>query len=111
MSVVTNLILHIGILEDEEDRIKDVNEFWEDGIGLVSFDSSDLPRGWYGGTKMLEANLYVGAFNYLDLDEFITHLEKIRWEYPEEVQVIVKEQEDDLFRIIQLSPKQEGGKE
>lgn len=102
MSVVTNLILHIGISEDEEERIKDVNKFFEDKNGLVSLDDSKIPRGWYGGSKMLECNLYIGAFNYLDLDEFIKHCKNIKWEYPDEIQIIVKEQEDDLFRIIKL---------
>ena len=73
MSLVTNIILHIGILEDEKEKIKEINKFF-DGQSLVSVDDENLPRGWYGGSKMLECNLYIGAFNYLRIQEFIDHL-------------------------------------
>ena len=34
--------------------------------------------------------------------EFVDHLKKIDWEYPEDVQVIYKGQDDEKFRIIDI---------
>ncbi len=105
MSVVTNLVLSLSF-EDARgpaSKIADVNRFFESPVrGLTSVDDPSLPRGWYGGSKMLEANLYVGAFNHLDLRRFIVHLRSIKWERAECVQLLVKEQEDERFRLINV---------
>ena len=102
MSLVTNTILTFSILEYEKDRINDVNKFFEES-GFVSCDDESLPIGWYGGTKMLETNVAIGAFNYLELEEFIEHLRNIKWEEPQNVQIIVKEQNDEKFRLLDLT--------
>ena len=73
MSEVTNLILTFSTSESINDRIKDVNSFE-----------------------------YRGSFNYLPLEQFIDYLRKVGWEEPGNVQVIVKEQSDEKFRIIEL---------
>lgn len=108
MSEVTNLILSIGTLDWDDRNIERINAYFEDGRrGFVSVDSPELPSGWYGGTKMLEARLYIGAFNYFDLEGFKNFLRSIHWEYPEEIQLIVKEHHDDVFRIETLTEEQE----
>lgn len=110
MSVVTNLVLHLPIQPENDTRLIDaINEFFaQDGItGLVSVDDPRLPRRWYGGSKALECDLFVGAFNHLSLDDFLVHLADAiahhPWDWrdePDSIQVFVKEQEDDTFRII-----------
>src|SRR4051794_14384040 len=102
MSVVTNLVLSLSIFDahgadkfrEEGPRIAEINRFFGLAQGLTDIDAPSLPRGWYGGSKMLEAHLYVGAFHALDLRGFITHLRSLQWESPECVQLFVKEQED-----------------
>lgn len=107
MSVVTNTILAYGCGERDGWREKHtpmldaVNRFFEGSRGFVLANDVDN-GGWYGGTKFLECNLAVGAFNYLDLDGLIAHIRSLEWEDPEAVQLIVKEQEDDRFRIIDV---------
>jgi hypothetical protein len=108
MSVVTNVILHMGYLD--ETYLAQVNEFFDkedrDGRkGFVLVDDPTLPRGWYGGTKMLECTLAIGAFNYLDLDDLVEHLRKIKWpRYTQgNVQLMVKEQDHGRFRIIDVA--------
>ncbi len=107
MSVVTNTILSFKAGEDfEEDKITAVNTFFR-GKGFVNADPDKddgvgVRPGWYGGTKCLETPMYVGAFNGLDLECLVAHLRTIPWENPECVQLIVKEQEDEIFRIIGL---------
>ena len=111
MSNVTNLILSIGYHDAEAGKIHEVNRYFEEPEiealrcrGLVSIDDSSLPEGWYGGSKYFEANIYLGAFNYLLLDEFIEHLRSIQWQSPEDLQIIVMGQEDDGFRIRNVFP-------
>jgi hypothetical protein len=113
MSNVTNLILSIGHFDAEADKIVEVNRYFEEPEiealrcrGLVAIDDPALPEGWYGGSKYFEAYIYLGAFNYLLLDEFIEYVRSIQWQSPESVQLVVMEQEDDRFRIIDVfSPK------
>jgi hypothetical protein len=103
VSYVTNVILHIGILDDAKTRLQEVNHFFEEGLRpLISVDDPTLPRGWYGGDKMLECKISIGAFNYLYLDGLITHLKTIKWEEPESLQLLVKDGRDDKFRIVDV---------
>jgi len=111
MSVVTNVILHMGCLDDEqgEKLLAQVNEFFDnedrDCMGFVLVDDPSLPEGWYGGTKMLECTLAIGAFNYLDLGDLVEHLRQIKWpRYIQgNVQLMVKEQDHGRFRIIDVA--------
>lgn len=109
MSYVTNLILHMSILEEENEQetdtkiIEQVNKFFdEQGIRpLIGLHNTELlPGGWYGGQKYLECHVYVGAFNYLDLDGFLRHLQTVPFEEPEEVQVWIKDQHETSFRLV-----------
>lgn len=105
MSEVTNLIISFSIEEDEKSRINEVNTFFNNGRGFKII-SADFERGtnwlgkenrkrWYGGSKMLETPLYIGAFNHLDLEGLILHMKMIDWKEPENVQLILKEQHSE----------------
>ena len=75
MSRVTNLIIATSISEDSSYLEKTFNDFKvdESPFNLVSVESEKLPNAWYGGSKFLEVNLFVGAYNYLDLDSLPTN--------------------------------------
>lgn len=101
MSIVTNILLSVGTLdwddlEDGRPPLDAVNAYFYPRRGL-------LPLGEVGGWKAFEAAVFTGAFNHLDLPAFMAHLRALTWHEPELVQVVVKEQEDDLFRILRLS--------
>lgn len=100
MSYVANTILVFSVIEDEIERLSEVNSFFGESKGFVSCDDENLKIGWYGGTKMLETNLCIGVFNYLDLDGLIQHIKNIKWESPQDVQIIIQNQNDDKFSII-----------
>lgn len=107
MSNVTNLILTISCSDDETEKIQQVNSFVYRGIqmNLVSADHNknmQTRTSWYGGTKFLEAGIYIGVFNHFPLTEFVDHLKQIKWESPEAVQVIYKGQDDEKFNIIDI---------
>ena len=106
MSSVTNIILACSVLEKDDILNQEFKKLVYNGtpFNIVSVNSDQLKKAWYGGTKYLECNLYIGAYNYMDLEKLITDLKKIKWEDPDFVQLIVKLQDDDKFKIIDLFP-------
>lgn len=82
------------------DKIRQVNAF---------FTERDQPElefidpVWEGRGKALECNVYVGAYNRLELDDFVEHLRSIEWNAPEFIQLFVKDQEDIEFRLIRIA--------
>jgi len=104
MSHVTNVILNMGM---ESDKLESVNTFFEGETGFISFDSDHLPHGWYGGTKFLEVHAAIGAFNHLDLDGLKQHLKEITWEDPDDVQLLICDQEVSRFSVWNLSKLKE----
>ncbi len=110
MSKVTNLILTISDLDDD-DKLSQINSFVYNGIqmNLVSadFDKGGVNRTrWYGGSKFLEAEIYIGAFNHFPLKDFIDHLKQIEWKNPNSIQLFVKEQDDEKFKLLDLVTNQ-----
>lgn len=110
MSHVDNVILSFSILEDsieserEADRwpiMDQVNEWLREHVSGQSFkpELSSFHEA-YGGRKVLETPLFVAAFNYLPEEDFLAFLKTLPWQYPEEVQFIVKRQHDELFEIV-----------
>jgi hypothetical protein len=100
MSYVSNVILSFSIMEDEVKRIKDVNDKLtkQEQRGFVFPDGQD----WHGGSKALERPTFLAAFNYLDLERFIWDLATCNWDVPEEVQVFICDQHEDLYREVPL---------
>ena len=94
MSWVTNVILTCAL--GDETQIAEVNTFFtEPAEHLFAIPC-------YSGTKALEAPIFVGAYNYLDIKSFILYLRtRVSWEEPALVQVFIKDQEDERFRIIE----------
>lgn len=103
MSVVTNCILAFDLLEDEHTNIIiDVNSYFINECGFVSIDDPSLKKGWYGGSKMFETRLYLGAFNHLDLNGFLEHLKSIKFRYRGHVQLIKQGQYESVFSVLTL---------
>ena len=84
MSQVSNVILTFSAAEPPA-KIEEVNLYFRDQgyeRGLVSIEDNRLPPGWYGGNKPFEAELLIGAFNFLNTGLFVEHLKGITWEQP-----------------------------
>jgi len=103
-----NLIITFSTLEDEQKIIQQISSYIPDtGFNITSVNDVRLPPDWYGGTKRLECYILIGAYNYLDLAEFISFLRKeVNWEAADLVQLFVKEQEAMRFKLIDLIPQE-----
>lgn len=100
MSRVTNVILtaHVGLQDGSDPEIDSVNKFLResDGGGYGEFvDASENA----GGTKHMECRVYLSAFNHADTETILKAIDQAPWRDKEMVQVFVKEQEEELFRL------------
>ena len=106
MSYVTNCLIHFSNLENEIEALKSINSFFESDAHkqkpFISIEDSSLPNKWYGGSKASEAPLAFGAFNFLDVEALLNHIREIKFKAPECVQLIVQNQDDDKFSIIDV---------
>ena len=80
-------------------KMEQVNAFFAER-GQPELESIDPV--WEGRGKALECNVYVGAYNHLELDTFVEHLRGIVWNAPQFIQLFVKDQEDIEFRLIRI---------
>jgi len=105
MSRVTNLLLLCTTLESIELIIGQIAtyKYGSSEFRIVSVNDSSLPESWYGGNRRLECNILLGAYNYLELDDFVSFLrDKVTWEAIDLVQLVVKEDHEMKFRLIDL---------
>ncbi len=107
MSLVTNVVLKWSLEEGGEaadvlPQLREVNTFFAEDRGFMWVDDPSLPRAWYGGTKMLETNLFIGAFNYLMEHELLSHLRTLHWERPDCVELVLLGEDDETFRVVRL---------
>ena len=101
MSQVSNVLMAFSVVEQPE-RIADVNLFFTNAgykRGLVSIEDEALPPDWYGGNKPFESEVLVGAFNFLNAQSFIDHIQAIHWEDRASVQVFLQGQSDKKFLV------------
>lgn len=94
MSNVTNIMLSddsLGSMFSQQQT--DI----EGRLGLVK-----IPCDSVGGNKYLEDDLYLGAFNNLHLEEYIKSVKDVCKDCIEDIQLFVKEQDDDKWKEIFL---------
>ena len=90
MSVVTNVILLTFI----DDKGVHGLQQWLADKGMPPLKKIDENAG---GNKMIEHDFFAGAFNHLDLEGFVQCAWATTWTYPKEVQLFVKEENDEVF--------------
>jgi hypothetical protein len=100
MSRVTNVILtaHVGLQDGSDPEIDSVNKFLREGDGGGYGEFVDLSEK-AGGTKSMECRVYLSAFNHADTDTILRAIDQAPWRDKDMVQVFVKEQEKELFRL------------
>ncbi|MBC6612764.1 hypothetical protein H8B15_17710 [Hymenobacter sp. BT507] len=100
-------MITFSVDEDEQTIIKTLREFTYRNLpfNIMSVEDESLPKAWYGGTKYLECNILLGAFNHLDIKPLVAYMRGMVWERPEDVQMIIKRQWESKFRIIDVFPE------
>lgn len=97
MSNVTNVILHISIAEEERED-KPIPPIFELNLCLEQLNTSFKQVDQHaGGGKAFEAVVFMAAFNNVLTQEIVGIVASRSWKYPEDVQLFIMEQEDDLF--------------
>ena len=98
MSHVTNIILTLSLSEGIDD---DTCYPWVDVLNqwLTDRGKGELHRvdDAAGGNKAMEAAVFMGAFNYLDIPEFIKAVYASDWEDRDGLSLFIKVQEADRF--------------
>jgi len=107
MSLVTNIVFSFSIGEHSREidgeyyyfLMDDINKWLsERNYGKFGVDADKIS----GGTKCLETPLFVAAFNYFDIEDFLEFLSSLQWKEPENVQVFVKGQEENIFTLFRI---------
>jgi hypothetical protein len=109
MSSVTNVILSFVDLKDLKDgeTLPIVNKFFDGRPGLVAVNDPSLPKYWYGGGKVLECDLAIGAFNYLEFDEFVDYLKTLDWDTRHGAVQLIYMKPERPFEIIEIRGEDE----
>lgn len=110
MSQITNVILHMGTNTQEKakEHLTQVNHFFNDDTGSRIKPRFAYVNDWqatFYGQRILEVDLAIGAFNYLDLNALVKHLRTVDWNEPGAIQLMVREQNEIGFRIIEVFPE------
>lgn len=103
MSFVTTVILIFSGIENEEERIREVNSFSYRNLPLdirsVETPNKEPYTAWYGGTKGINGRIYIGSYNHFEVDNFLKHISKINWEYPEYVQLLIQNEDEYNYSL------------
>ena len=108
MSIVTNILLCTapddGGIEDGDNPNAERLSAWltERHGAACALKRLDVHAA---GNKRMEADVYGVAVNMLDADALLEAFRSIKWGQPSSVQMLLKEQGDDAFRLY--SPQAE----
>ena len=98
MSHVTDVILTMSLLEEvgRDDKCPAVELL---NAWLSERNKGELKRvdDFAGGRKAIQAAVFMGAFNYLDIPEFVAAVASAPWEDRDSLALFVKDEHDERF--------------
>lgn len=97
MSSVTNIIVTSSILNDDPQFLQSVNEKLKQYGFFVNVTK------YATSYKAVEAQVWLGAFNYLDLRVFLNAVHAVPWEDPEDLRIFIQRQCDNSFSCLEIS--------
>lgn len=103
MSHVTDIILVTAIEDGAEaiaghpsaDKVSDYLK--QNHNGHVLLEVSPVA----GGDKAMQCDVFMSAINGLDIPAFVKWFAAIEWEFPEYVQLLLKDENDDRFAVYE----------
>lgn len=97
MSIVTNVIILAALGPEGPDvEIERLNELLRNVSGRGQFQEVSEHAG---GNKAMECRVYLGTFNLGDSEEIVRTIFSAPWDNPEQVQILTKEQGEDVFTL------------
>ena len=97
MSVVTNVILKTSLHDKAAAGfIKRVTNLTDGGV-LEKVDQHA------GGSKVMELDIYMAAFNNLDMAELRAIFFQTPWTFLDSVQLFVQEQEEERMKVLWMN--------
>lgn len=106
MSVVTDVILltsrYDGCTVDQiatHPNVDIVNKYLENNERDRQLYQVDQYS--HNGHSM-QCDVWIGAFNYFNIENFIQAIKDVEWVNRECVQLLIKDEEEDIFKIITL---------
>lgn len=104
MSYVTNVILATWIddggSDDKHPNVNILNAWLEKRWGKLT-QVNQLATNNSG--KVMECDIFMGAFNYLDVEGFVAAFRAIPWEMPESAQLLMKTEQEKQFKMFYVS--------
>jgi len=98
MSHVSDVIICLSPGEEIDDNattppIQEINKY------LMAQNRGELKKvdDYAGGYKAVQAAVWMGAFNHLDIPEFLNVVKAQQWEGREIVQVFIKDEHEKTF--------------
>lgn len=107
MSWVTDVLLLFSLGEVYDNDGEEIKEF----TPLSNINAWLQENGWrtlnnlnqYVNTgKPMTSPVYGGAFNFLKIDEFIKIVKAQAWREPHNVQLLIKDEEDEKFTMYEI---------
>lgn len=106
MSVVTTIIITCSILEDNDtEDVFPAIDFLNEYLASNNRGTFKNITEHFGGNKYPQINIFGGAFNWLDMQEFANKLLQAPWFEPENVILLVNGEHDDCAREVRLITK------
>jgi hypothetical protein len=111
MSWVTDILLIFTLQEiySEEDleeqdlpALQNINS-WLKENNQTTLDN--LAIHTVSSAKSMQSCIHGGAFNYLKVHEFIEIVKSQEWLYPQGVQLLIKEEQDEIFTMYKLNDR------
>ncbi len=105
MSHVTDIIIITRL--EESDYAEDVypnieelskyikTEFSSSGFNIVST--------FAGGNKAVQADIFMCAVNGMDIPKFLTKCKTIKWNDPDSIQILIKDEHWELFKMYSVN--------
>jgi len=102
MSDVTDIIFITALNDGGEatkgnpntDKLNKYIKQEHNGCGLIKVNA------FAGGSKVMQCDVFMAALKYMDVDAFVQCFNDIKWEHPESVQLLIKEESDVNFTVF-----------
>lgn len=96
MSCISNMIFMFS--STDKCNIKEINKWLE----REDYGQLTSLQQYAGGYKFFEAQIFAAAFSHFLLDDFINFIKKLSWNEPEIIQILIKGEFDNKFKIIEI---------